>query len=149
MLRTLEQKRAEFAYKVVKEVSKANESVQKEYKSLVKKSPALILTSGLIQTLAYYLAKAHSSPSRFKLDNVKKLIKDGGFIELVRGNEEVNVHSLLYLHIVAWLTHEGFGDLNKLLNSQAHELFQATKEVLALLNWMGKFADSMLKGEEI
>lgn len=58
---TLEQKRAQFAYTVVKDIVDNQGIVDKgKFKSLVKKAPTLILTNGLGNTLAYLFSKGNN-----------------------------------------------------------------------------------------
>jgi CRISPR-associated protein Cmr5 len=59
-MKKLENGRAEFAYKCVKEANKPDSNYRKkqsDYKSYVKKVPVLIQTNGLGNTLAYMLSK--------------------------------------------------------------------------------------------
>lgn len=175
MIRNLEQERANFAYKVVKEINeKAEKKLAEDYKSLVKKAPVLVLTNGLIQTLAFFLAKADVDPyavsNYLKGKDLKKLVEHSEFIKLSKdivsnvkkdkdnkskGNKKdkegkENQHLILYLQIVTWLKHrfEGKGDILELMEEPTNFVVQATRETLALLNWMKRFADSMLEGEE-
>ncbi len=120
-MRTLEQKRAEFAYGKVKSVKGKN--FEGDYARYVKNAPALILTNGLGNTLAFYRAK-----------------KSEAYIEL-------------YRHIEEWLKKQEYCDENQDLlewisNTDSLLVFQATQEVLALLNWMTKFAKAELEESE-
>ncbi len=125
-MRTLEQKRAEFAYGKVKSVKGKN--FEGDYARYVKNAPALILTNGLGNTLAFYRSK----------------MKKG----------ERDAYAELYSHIEEWLKKQEYCDENQDLlewisNTDSLLVFQATQEVLALLNWMTKFAKAELEeGEE-
>ncbi len=117
-MRTLEQKRAEFAYEKVRSVK--GSGFEEEYASYVKSAPAQILTNGLGATLAYFRSK-------------KK-----------------DAYSTLYNHIEEWLKKCGFCDgdiLGWITRADSLRVFQATRETLALLNWMTKFAKSILEEE--
>ena len=118
-MKTLEQLRAEFAYNKVKEVK--GKPFESDYARYVKNAPAMILTNGLGSTLAFYKSK-------------RKVAYD-----------------TLYEHINEWLRKRGFceGDAIKcIINTDSTRIFQATQEVLALLNWMKKFAKAMLEEDE-
>lgn len=126
MLRNLEQDRAKYAWECVQEVKKESDQLQKNYNSYVKKAPTLIQANGLPNVLAFYYNK------------------------LKKGEE---AYELLYKHIANW------NQLKRLTNNKdilqwilndasSLEIFQVTKEIIALLNWMKRFADAELKGEE-
>ncbi len=121
-MRTLEQERAKFAYEKIESVK--GKSFEEDYARYVKSAPALILANGLGNTLAFYKSK------------MKKDKRDA--------------YSELYYHIEEWLKKQGYCDENKdvlewITNTNSLLVFQATQEVLALLNWMTKFAKAELK----
>ena len=112
MTKALFKKKAEFAYNCVLEVKQA-----KEYKSIVKSFPVMVMTNGLIQALAYvkdknkdffnHLEKWLKEKSQFSLgdnDVIKKLIEEG--------EEEYRFH---------------------------------TDEILSLANWFKRFVDSEIE----
>ena len=135
-MKTLEQERASYAYSKISQIAELDEDVQEKYHSYVRSAPALILTNGLGNALAYYLSKAKVSDEEIES-------KVGG----LKGRERA--YAELYLHMVEWLKRRGYGDLKWLVNTATSlEVFQATKEVIALLNWMKRFADAMLKEEK-
>ena len=132
-LKTIEQGRATFAFKVVQGVS---DSLKKEYKSTAKKLPVLIKTNGLGQTLAFLKSK-------------------GGKIDKKTGKKTINAHDKLYEHIGTWLQTEdvkGLVDAGELveqvINLESHAYRQVTVETLALLNWMRRFVDGLMKDVE-
>jgi CRISPR-associated protein Cmr5 len=123
----IEQGRADFAYQCAKKGSEI--SKPKEYKSYVKKIPMMIKTNGLGATLAFAMSK-----------------KKGG-----------NAWELIYTQLSDWLQTEG----NKyLLDNKTGELSQiviqldsgqyraVTNEVLAFFNWLRRFAEGLIEGEE-
>lgn len=117
-MKTLEQERAKFAYDKIRSVK--GKAYEEEYARYVKSVPALILTNGLGSTLAFYKSKGK-----------------GAYEEL-------------YNHINEWLNERNLcnGDvLEWIMNTNSLKVLQATREVLALLNWMRKFAKAMLKEE--
>jgi len=132
-IKKLEQGRAEFAYKCVKEAVKKFKSDtkrQKEYRSYSLKIPIMILTNGLGQTLAFVKAK----------------VEDG------------NAYELLYNQMRYYLKSENTTripmppDKNELvewvISCDSREYRFITQELLAFLNWLKRFAEGMIEGEE-
>ena len=131
----LEQERAEFAWKKVKETG----NLLDKYSSLVQKMPAMIMNAGLGQTLAFLVSKAG--------------VKDGK----VKREKE---HGLLYNHLEEWLTD---GAKNKMapytkelkedsqaplllaciMNNGSHLYLRATTEALELIYWLRHFAKAL------
>lgn len=124
-IHTLEQGRAKFAYDSVNEIDQdANADLKKKYKSGAKKLPLLIKTNGLGQTLAF-------------INN-----RDSG-------NEK------LYGMIGEWLNHKqlvtldgGINLVDAVINKPSNEYRQITTETLALLNWVRRFVDGLMKDVE-
>ncbi len=119
--RSLEQERAKFAYEKVKSVK--GKEFEEDYARYVKNAPALILTNGLGSTLAFYRSKKKKA------------------------------YDTLYDHLNEWLRKRRFYDDNTdvlewIMKTDSLQVFNATQEVLSLLNWMKKFAKAMLKGDE-
>jgi len=151
MAQTLDQKRAEYAWKAVSAVAKdllaqkgddkAEKQAKKlisDYTSVAKGAPVLIMGSGLMQTLAFLQAKT----------NPKKAISE-------------QQHILLLVNLMAWLgpmltipiaqiptTHEevkaAFDKTMKRLYEEPDSKIyrRATDESLALLRWIRQFADA-------
>lgn len=118
---TLEQQRATKAWELVSQV-KEN---AKEYNSWVKKVPVLILMNGLGQTLAFLKSKSNHEKE------------------------------LLYDHLSAWLmTQMSWSPqaqqkndlLERLIHESSANYRRATIEALAFLNWLKRFADTLLEG---
>ncbi len=154
-LRSLEQMRAEFAYKKVLEVSREDKKTQGRYRSYVKKAPLLILTNGLGQALAFYLSK---------LDNKVKVdyesINPGDFD---KGDDRA--YAYLYKHIAEWLAEgnrekkegrteynwsltNGKDPLRYYMEATGTEAMVLTDEAIAFLNWLKRFAEAMLEKDE-
>lgn len=129
---TLEQRRATVAAEC-----RADEGFSsKDYRSLAKKVPAMLMTNGLGQTLAYLQAKAKGS--------------------------ETTAEGLMYKHLskwlkdpdcpVKWLDQSGRlvtdEDLLKRIQSVPSVIYrQATREALIFAGWLKRFAEA-LAGEE-
>ncbi|NJE01390.1 type III-B CRISPR module-associated protein Cmr5 [Thermococcus sp. JdF3] len=140
-LRSLEQERAKFAYDCVSEVRRSGEETQKRYVSYVKSAPALILTNGLGQALAFYLSK----------------MGNGGELEHSAINPEVfeegekRAYAFLYSHITGWLAEKMTGGKDPLkvyMEGDSMTAIAITEEALALLNWLKRFGDAMLKKDK-
>ena len=132
-LKTIEQGRAKYAFEKVKEISEDRSKKLKEnYKSTAKKLPVLIKTNGLGQTLAFLKSKGEKDESKPK-----------------------NAHDRLYDQISIWLQTEDFkglvgvGELvEQVINLESQAYRQVTVETLALLNWMRRFVDGLMKDVE-
>lgn len=120
----IEQGRAKFAFDKVRSVSENSpDKLQKTYKSAAKKLPVLIKTNGLGQSLAF----------------IKK--RDG--------------YDELYEQIGDWLQHEDAkalvppGELvDQVIQLQSSDYRQVTVETLAVLNWIRRFVDGLMKDVE-
>ena len=124
-IRGIEQGRAVFAYDCVNEISQnSNGDLKKKYKSGAKKLPVLIKTNGLGQALAF-------------INN-----RDAG-------NEK------LYDTIGEWLTCKQLIELSQnidlvevVISKPSDEYRRITTETLALLNWVRRFVDGLMKEVE-
>jgi len=110
-----------------------------KYKSYVKKIPMMILTNGLGATFAFIYSK------RKKYDEKKK--KRAGEKENPK-----NGYDLIYKQVDEWLKqsyiHKSEGDLIKWIIDQESPHYRATtNELLALFNWLKRFADGMIEDE--
>jgi len=130
-IKDLAQKRSRFAYQKVEESIKKYPNVidektkklvpskqQKEYKSYVKKIPMMILTNGLGATFAFIYSKKKKSEA----------------------------YELIYKQVGEWFEIEE--DLVKWIIDQESPQYRATtNELLALFNWLKRFADGMIEGD--
>jgi len=100
-------------------VSDANKkSFKKDYKSYVKKIPMMILTNGLGATFAFIYSKKKKSEA----------------------------YELIYKQVGDWFEIEE--DLVKWIIDQKSPQYRATtNELLALFNWLKRFADGMIEGD--
>lgn len=120
-IRGIEQGRAKFAYDCVKEITQnTEEDLKKKYKSGAKKLPVLIKTNGIGQALAFIQNR----------ENFPKL----------------------YDQIARWLRCKsliGSGEMvNLVINMESGEYRRITTETLALLNWVRRFVDGLMKDVE-
>lgn len=126
---TKEQKRAASAWEAVDGVQ---ESYKKQYGTVVKKLPMLILTNGLGQTLAFLLAKG--TPKKGK-----------------QPSDENMAHKTAYDHLSAWVMGQlqRKGDLMEWVRTRTSDDYRlATMETLAFLNWLTRFVEAAGLGEE-
>ena len=132
-LKGIEQGRATYAFKVVQEVSDNEPKKLKEnYKSVAKKLPVLIKTNGLGQTLAFVKSKGG------KKDKNGKKVENG--------------YDKLYKQIGDWLRTDVANQLvqqgelvEQVIQLKSPVYRQVTVETLALLNWMRRFVDGLMK----
>lgn len=123
---TLEQRRAASAWQKIQEVNGQPDAFKKKYSGLARKAPALIMTAGLGQALAFWRAKA------------------GG---------KADEHQMLYNHLSTWVMGEmkmsGSDDLLGGILRQSSTVYrQATAEALAFLVWLKRFAEAELPEPE-
>lgn len=154
---TLEQKRAAKAWYQVNAVPK---DVQKDYRSLVRKLPAMIRMNGLGQALAFLLAQEKKTAKEIRQFNIGQ-----------SGKEKLGADGLLYKHLEEWLIGEepesstvagtpaqGYkADLpwpstnttlmENVLRSDSTIYRLATAEALAYLGWLKRFAEASFGGE--
>ena len=120
----LENGRAAFAYQCAEKGKKLGEKKSKEYKSYVKKIPMLIKTNGLGATVAFMKSK-------------------GG------------TYDTIYNQLAEWFRKEEnpikfeVKDLAKDVCEMDSQQYRAiTKETLAFFNWLRRFAEGLIEGEE-
>lgn len=120
-LKTIEQIRADFAYNKIAEVNGWQDSKKKsDYRSYVRGFASMILQNGFGQALAFLRSK---------------------------GKEDLtDPHNILYKHINEWLSKgdNDFDILEKIRTENSDKYRQYTKETLALLVWLRKFAEAEL-----
>lgn len=117
---SLDRERAAFAWQKVQDCSK-------EYENLAKAAPALIMTNGLMQTLAFFASKGKSHHKELNMHIFEWLGKRlNGSFKLESNHEEV------------------FKEVMNFLNDcDSSKYRQATEEVLALLRWIRQFASAI------
>ncbi len=117
----LEQKRASYAWIKVQETKTSIE----DYRKLVKGAPALVMSNGLMQTLAYYQSRNDGQGKKLVIHlaewlKQQKNIGDGSFDSLMKA---------LY------------GSNND--SSCSARYMEATREALELLRWLRQLADAV------
>lgn len=126
----IEQGRARYAYEKVEEAKDVLKGKAKEYKSYVKKIPMLIKTNGLGATFAFVLSKGKRND---KTPYGLIARQTGEWIQEHRGYLLGDVNKDAYFE----------GQLTQLSSAQYRAV---TIEVLALFNWLKRFADGLIEG---
>lgn len=132
-LHTLEQERARLAWSQVTEAS--TKRLGDEYRSVVRKAPAMIKINGLGQFLAFLLAKEE---------------KAAGTLERPDASPE-KAEGLLYRHVALWFASEEcpvrWGAqreplMKRVISADSRVYRHATAEALAYLGWLKRFAEA-------
>ncbi|MCL0028419.1 type III-B CRISPR module-associated protein Cmr5 [Peptococcaceae bacterium] len=115
---------------LIENLKSFHKKLQKEYKSYVKKIPMLIRTNGLGATFAFMFSKGevYELIGEQILEWLKRNEK-----QILSGIEKINSFSDLVKYSVS-------------LNSPEYRAL--TIEVLAFLNWLKRFAEGLIEGEE-
>ena len=119
MLKSLEQIRAKRAWNFINDVK--GQDYQKDYRAYVRRASALILSNGLGNAMAFWKSKGGKA-----YDKLYEHLNNW-FKERHPGEED----------ILIWITSDTTSSLH---------VFRETREVLALLNWMKRFAEAELEG---
>lgn len=124
MLQNLEKERAKYAWERISEVKKKSKEVKDSYQSYCKKAPALILTNGIGNTLAFFKSKSIENSD-----------------EKEKGPEK-QAYELLLKHI-NWCNPDKEKDIIEWIVNDATpiETLRLTRNILALLSWMKRFAE--------
>lgn len=124
MDRTLDQQRAAFAWECATAGMKA--PFAKEYKGLAKGAPALIMTSGLMPTLAFYNGKEQAH--RTLLDDVARWLAGRIWDQQLRPGQGLQTFSpfMAGLH-----------------GADSQTYLRATDEALEILKWIRQFVDAV------
>lgn len=131
-MKSIAQARAKFAWDCAnKEGNKDN----KEYGSIVNKIPAYIKTNGLLNTLAFLYSKKTTGKNGEVLKNIREWLTNNeyGLITLSQNNDE---------KLLEHLTNSQKPPKTENEQVTARNLIQYTSEVLALFNWLRRFAKS-------
>jgi CRISPR-associated protein Cmr5 len=128
----IEQDRAKQAYKYA---SKVEKNMKEKYSAHVKKVPMMIKTNGLGATFAFIFSKKD---------------KEGGVYQEIGKNitDWINYDDK-YLRYGMENKPEKFRDLvAKVVELKSPKYRALTIEVLALFNWLRRFAEGLIEGED-
>lgn len=125
----IENGRAAFAFEKVKGFVQSHpEKTNKEYRSYVKKLPAMIQVNGIGQSMAFCYAKG------------------GVYADIYKQIEEWVQQQEAAL--MRKYDPKGKGEfVETIVNMSSNDYRLITSEVIAYLNWMRRFADGMIKAE--
>lgn len=123
MRQTLDQQRAAYAWDCA---SAGMQQYGKEYKTLAKGAPALIMNSGLMPTLAFYNHKGKAAA---------QLLDD-----LIRGISLRIANQKLHVGQGAQLFPQFMVALQK---SESQDYLRNTDEALEILKWIRQFVDAV------
>ncbi len=123
------QQLAHLAFKFVKEVKENyKDDVEGKYISYVKKLPIAIKTNGLLAAMSFEFAKSGENWESEK--------------------PEKKTHGLLLNHIARFWDKDNNEELiREMVSWNSLTVIRKTDEIIALLNWMRRFAEGMLKEE--
>jgi len=129
-IRGIEQNRANEAYKYAQAGKALGGKTAKEYKAYVKRIPMMIKTNGLGATFAFVLSKGKRNKS--------------------------NAYGLIYTQVTKWFAEnrdylmkiDTTDDLTEyIINLDSVKYRAVTVEVLALFQWMRRFAEGLIEGD--
>lgn len=124
-VKSLDQERAAYAWE---RVSGKADSYKEKYKNLSKSFPALIMSNGLMQSIAYLGEKDSDEHKALLSDIISWFVKKGLMSEDKAG--------------------QGFnGIMTVLSNSNSEKYRRATEEALEILKWIRQMADASIRGD--
>lgn len=97
----------------------------RKYKSLCKRAGSLVRNSGLIQTLAFFMAKGQRDAERHHLDLLHHLQTELRSLNILPQGNDLAEHARTV---------------------SLPEYMYMTREVLHLLNWHKRLADTLIEG---
>lgn len=124
---TLEQGRAKFAYECAEKGAKIDK--KKEYKSYCKKIPMMIKTNGLGATFAFMLSKGGTYNLLYEQTH-----------EWLKQDDKLVIFSLE--------KYKGKELVDIIIDQNSAKYRYLTVEVLALFNWLRRFAEGLIEGED-
>jgi CRISPR-associated protein Cmr5 len=127
---TLDQQRAEHAFKAVRDVVDKPAGDSGKYKSYAKKVPMMIKTNGLGATLAFMKGKQRK-------ENAYKLLLEATETWLKKADTTVDVFS------------DSEDLLKTLVTQNSDDYRRVTLEVMALYGWLRRFVEAEIVEAEI
>ena len=121
----LEQKRAKLAWDFIQEIKNMHNNDQKDFKSAIRKLPAMLLTSGLGQTVAFHLSKGKDKPHYKIIENVAKALE-----KLTKIYDIGDADSFI----------------KKISNCNHETYIILANEALKYITWLKRFAEAELEG---
>lgn len=141
MIKTLEQKRAEYAFNIVNEIKK-DESCASDFSGLIAKMSSYILTNGLGNTIAFLFSKGKDH----------HLIVAGLMADWILRKNKLNRSEQIERLSNDWIFNinqvkENFNEIidKLILNVNMSFYTVITNELLALFVWLKRFCDGMIE----
>ncbi len=135
----LEQERGRIAWDNITTIIKTqNKTLQKEYRSLARGLNAMIQINGLGQTLGFLKAKGKSDKDKahyLLLQDLTNWMKDSQHFSAANSDVMGHTHDGL----LKWVVDPG---------TSSADYRRATAECLAFGNWLRRFAEAELEGED-
>ncbi|WP_295455477.1 type III-B CRISPR module-associated protein Cmr5 [uncultured Thiodictyon sp.] len=125
MAKTLDQQRAAFAWECA--CTSMKTSFSKEYKALAKGAPALIMSSGLMPTLAFYNGKRQDAHCAL-LDQVTRWLASRVWSQQLAPGQGLKTFSPF---------------MEGLAGADSQTYMRATDESLEILKWIRQFVDAV------
>ena len=136
MAQTLDQKRAEYAWKRATEARRDRGDEFENYKNLAKGAPALIMGNGLMPALAFY-------KSRGKGHATVLLTDIAGWLASMRVLDEVVLPPRQLPNSTTPQDRLFSETMQRLHHAPSQTYMRATDETLAMLKWLRQFADAV------
>lgn len=150
----MERERAKYAYECVESIASEYSHLKKNYKSYVRKLPALIKANGLAGAIAFVFSKKDNDKSKsdyaYKLiyeqsqswlmekSSLGKLLFKNGYDQTVKNHVQPEANQV----------QDDKRFIENIINLDIESYRLATTELLALYKWMARFAEGMLGGDE-
>ncbi len=135
----MEQERGRIAWENVTKIRDSkNSSLQKEYRSLARGLNAMIQINGLGQTLGFFKAKGKNAKDKahyLLLQDLTNWMKDDLHFSAVNSNVMQHTHDGL----LKWVVDP---------DTSSADYRRATAECLAFGNWLRRFAEAELEGDD-
>ena len=128
MMKTMDQHRAKYAWQCVQNAKGNAPHTPEDYLSLARSFPALVLTNGLGQALAFLLSK--------DTDSHRKLARH--LADWLCGNQGAPGLPIY----IGGANPGGSVLMRELFNGNSETLRRATTETLSICNWLKRFAEA-------
>lgn len=132
--KTLDQKRAHEAYQAVKGVAGLSASQQSDYASRARELPAMLLKSGIGQTLAFLLSK--------NKDNSRIATAEGRVVAQLDAWVGPRVFGMEKFPVTPTVTMDRL--LKAVIDGDRSAFQRATDEAMAYATWLKRFAEAFL-----
>lgn len=135
---SIEQERGRIAWRNITDIRQKDKTLQKDYRSLARGLNAMIQINGLGQTLGFLKAKGKGDASKSHFLLLQHLT------EWMRDPDHFSAANIAVMNVgqdglLKWLVDP---------DTSSADYRRATAECLAFGNWLRRFAEAELEGEE-